>query len=320
MIRNQKGVIYLARSEAFRKYQLTFNNPQEHGFSHDVIKHTLDTFNNCIYWCMCDEIGGECQTPHTHLYMAFRNAAEFTAVQQHFHGAHIEGARGSHQENRDYVRKEGKWLNDAKHETNLPDTFEESGDLPEERKARSKQSEEILTMIQDGATNAEILREIPSTIYHMPHIDAARQTLLQEQYRTQFRNLHVEYISGQTGVGKTRGIMEKYGYTNVYRALNYGHPFDGYAGQDVMLFDEFRSSLPIADMLKYLEGYPLMLPCRYNDKVACFTKIFVVSNIPFEKQYPNIQFEEPETWKAFKRRFDSIYEMLSDADQDNMPF
>ena len=110
--------------------------------------------------------------------------------------------------------------------------------------------------------------------------------------------------------------MEKYGYSKVYRVTNYQHPFDSYAGQRVILFDEFRSSLPISDMLKYLDGYPVMLPCRYADKVACFAEVYIVSNIPIEKQYPNVQFEEPETWQAFCRRFHEVYEMEPSCDPD----
>lgn len=72
-------------------------------------------------------------------------------------------------------------------------------------------------------------------------------------------------------------------------------------------------------MLKYLDGYPVMLPCRYADKVACFTTVYLVSNISIEKQYPNVQYEEPETWQAFRRRFHEVYEMgLSDG--PDMPF
>ena len=52
----------MARSAAYRKYQLTFNNPADHGFSHEVIKSTLSGFPGCVYWCLCDEIG-EQQTP-----------------------------------------------------------------------------------------------------------------------------------------------------------------------------------------------------------------------------------------------------------------
>lgn len=307
----KKGVFLpVAREEAYRKYQLTINNPEKLGLDHQTLKTTLGTFQGCIYWCMCDEIGNETGTLHTHLYMAFRNAVMFQTIQQRFYGAHIEIARGSHRENREYLLKDGKWKEDAKHETSVPGTFEESGELPPERNARQKQSEAIFTMIVEGADNAEILREHPSAMNRLNHIEATRQTLLEEQFRKEFRELRVEYIWGETGVGKTRSVMEKYGYENVYRVTNYQHPFDGYRGQDVILFDEFRSSLQIADMLKYLDGYPVMLPCRYADRVACFTKVYLISNVPMEKQYPNIQREEPETWKAFLRRFNSIVEML----------
>lgn len=301
----------MARTMAYRKYQLTINNPEEHGFTHDVLKTTLRTFKGLLYWCMADEVGGETGTYHTHLYFAAKNGIEFQTVQQRFHGAHIEAARGTHQQNRDYISKAGCWENDVKHGTKVEGTFEESGELPPEEKHRQKMSEAIFEMVQDGRTNADILKEYPTAMNHLKNIDMARQTLLEEEFRDKFRNLDVAYIWGKTGVGKTRGVMEKHGYRNVFRVTNYAHPFDGYMGEDVILFDEFRSSLPIADMLKYLDGYPVKLPCRFHDKEACFTKVYVVSNIPMEKQYPNIQVDEPETWNAFLRRFKgNITEML----------
>jgi hypothetical protein len=112
--------------------------------------------------------------------------------------------------------------------------------------------------------------------------------------------------------------MDKYGYSNVYQVTNYDHPFDGYKGQDIIIFEEFRSSLKIDDMLKYLDCYPLMLPCRYADKVACYTTVFLISNIPLEQQYPNVQLDNPETWAAFRRRIHHIqqkdreFELLPD--------
>ena len=301
----------MAREAAYRKYQLTINNPLEHGFSHEVIKRILGELKSFIYWCLCDEIG-EQGTPHTHVYVAFKNAVMFSTMQQRFYGAHIEIVKGAHRENRDYVRKEGKWLDSKKAETNLPETFEESGELPEETDRRMKQSEAILAMVEDGASDSEIVRTYPSAMYHLNRIEQTRQTFLGDTYREQWRTLHVEYIWGTTGVGKTRSVMDKHGYKNVFRVTNYAHPFDGYRGERVLLFDEFRSSLPLADMLKYLDGYPLMLPCRYADKVACFTEVYIISNIPLEQQYPNVQVEEPASYAAFLRRINEKYEMLSE--------
>ena len=60
-------------------------------------------------------------------------------------------------------------------------------------------------------------------------------------------------------------------------------------------------------MLNYLDGYPCELPCRYNNKLACFTKVYIITNIPFNQQYINIQAESKETWKAFCRRIHHFF-------------
>ena len=295
----------MARGKSSRKWQVTINNPTEHGFSHEVLKNILRECTSALYWCMCDEIG-ESGTPHTHIYIVFKNGVMFSTMQQRFYGAHLEMANGSNQDNRDYIRKEGKWLDDKKHETNLTDTFEEWGELPPDRKVKSSFSEEVLAMIEDGCSNYEILHAHPSALHSLSHIERARQIILESRYKDQKRKITTSYIWGDTGSGKTRRVMDEYGYSNVYRVTDYEHPFDGYNGQAVIMFEEFRSSLPIADMLKYLDIYPLELPCRYANKIACYTEVFLVSNIPLEKQYPHIQQSEPETWKAFLRRVDYI--------------
>lgn len=301
----------MPKKPSSRKFQLTINNPVKHGLDHARIRLILSQFPGTVYWCMCDEIG-EQSTRHTHVYVVFKNSVMFETLHKRFYGAHIEQANGSNQENRDYIRKEGKWLDDAKHETNLAETFEEWGELPPDRSRRESQSELIMQMIRDGKSNAEILAEIPTAFNKLHYIEQARQTLIQDMFKDAWRDLNVIYLWGDTGAGKTRSVMDTYGYSKVYQVTNYDHPFDGYRGQDVIIFEEFRSSLRIDDMLKYLDGYPLMLPCRYADKVACYTKVFIISNISLEQQYPNVQLDNPETWAALRRRIHSVMHMTKD--------
>lgn len=300
----------MPRKPSSRKFQLTINNPADHNFSHERIKVILSEFSGLVYWCMCDEVG-EQGTPHTHVYVVFKNSTMFDTLHGKFYGAHIEQANGSNRENRDYVRKEGKWLDDAKHETNLADTFEEWGELPPDRTRSETQADRIVQMIRDGMSNAEILEECPTAYSKIAHIEQTRQTLLAERYKNEWRQLDVTYLWGDTAAGKTRSVMEKYGYSQVYRTTDYAHPFDSYRGQDVIVFEEFRSSLAIGDMLNFLDGYPLELPCRYANKVACFTKVYIISNISLEQQYPNVQMDNPETWAAFCRRIHHVEHMTN---------
>ena len=166
----------------------------------------------------------------------------------------------------------------------------------------------IYNMLKNGVPDTAIADIYPSQfLMYNKQIFQTRQLLLQEQYGNDFRQLDITYIYGSTGVGKTRYVMEKYGYKNVYRVTNYGTGcFDGYNGQDVILFDEFRSSIKIADMLTYMDGYPVSLPCRFYNKPALFTKVFIVSNIPLYDQYKNIQQNEFVTFRAFCRRINRV--------------
>jgi len=63
----------------------------------------------------------------------------------------------------------------------------------------------------------------------------------------------------------------------------------------------------------YTALYPVMLPARYFDRVACYTTVYITSNIPLEQQYPEIQKCKLETWNAFLRRIHTVTEFRKDG-------
>ena len=284
-----------------RKWQITINNPTEKGLTHEALKEILAGMKSVIFWCMADEIG-ENGTYHTHLYLQGRGGINFSTIKKRFDGGHFEVAKGTAAQNRDYVSKSGKWEADKKHETCVDGTFEEWGEMPVERQGSRNDLADVYSMVKQGFSNYEIIEQIPDMMFQINNLEVVRQMVREEQFRNVWRNLMVTYVWGDTGTGKTRGIMEKYGYDKVYRVTDYSHPFDGYMGEEVILFEEFRSSLQLGDMLKYLDGYPVVLPCRYANKQACFTQVYICSNIPLAKQYTNIQLDNSEDYNAFLRR------------------
>lgn len=126
-----------------------------------------------------------------------------------------------------------------------------------------------------------------------------------------FREVDVTYIFGLTGVGKTRYVFEKHGYSNTFKVTNYSYyPFDGINERHtVLLLDEFDSSLPIKSMNDYMDGYPILLPARFYHRPAFYTKVYIVSNLPLTEQYKNIQLEKPKVWEAFLDRIHEVYYM-----------
>lgn len=289
-----------------RKWLLTLNHPKENAIDHQKIKDQLDLFPSLAYWCMADEKGEKCSTEHTHLFFALEHPTRFSTIKKRFPTAHIDRAEGTAAECRAYVQKSGKWAKSDKAETSIPGTFEEWGELPIERQGERTDLALLYQLIKDGLSNYEIMEQNPDYILSLEKIERARQAVREQQYRETFRKLEVTYIWGPTGAGKTRSVMEGQGYSGVYRVTDYAHPFDSYAGEDVLLLDEYGSNFKIQDLLNYLDGYPLTLPARYSNRVACYTKVYIISNICLSKQYTDIQWDSPAIFAALLRRINKV--------------
>lgn len=138
---------------------------------------------------------------------------------------------------------------------------------------------DITQMIESGATDRDIQLAYPSHFFrYYKNIAQLRQVYLETKFNNVFRELQITIYAAQP---KRQNAL-RYGQVRLYKRIS-GYDlrptaFDSYNGQDVIAFEEFRSSFKIEDMLKYLEGYPLMLPSRYNNKVACYTKVYIITN------------------------------------------
>ena len=254
---------------------------------------------------MADEIGTQ-GTPHIHIYVCFTSRVRWSTLKKHFTEAHIEIAHGSVEDNIMYIKKDGKWKDTEKEETKIEDSYEEWGEVPKQ-KGNNQDMAELYRLIKDGYTDTEIFEINNDYIREVDRINKIRTTLLIDKFKDTRRNIKVIYISGATGTGKTRGVLDTHGDSNVYRVSDYKHPFDYYSCQPVLCFDEFRSSLRLSDMLNYMDIYPIQLPSRYSNKVACYETVYVVSNWKLEAQYPEIQQHDQESWSAFLRRIHEIH-------------
>lgn len=294
------------------RWMLTINNPQEYALSHfDIKKNVIDNFPTIDYFAMVDEQGS---TYHTHVFLYFKSRVRFSKLKKYFPSAHIDAVKGTTSECISYLKKDGKWIDDdTKQEQKIEGTFEDWGKLPPEKGTRS-QLADLYEMIKLGYSNAEIIADNPDLIPQLNNIDRVRTTILIEKYKNQRRmDLKVTYISGATGSGKTRSVLDKHGDANVFKVNHYQHPFDNYNAQPVLLFDEFRNGLPLSDMLGYCDIYPIELPARYANRYACYEHVYIVSNWDLEMQYREAQSEDVESWQAFLRRIHEVQVFAQDG-------
>ena len=298
-----------------RKWALVINNPLEAGLDHAAIREILYRFSPA-YFCMADEIATT-GTYHTHIFLFSPSPMRFSTVKNRFSTAHIEKAYGSAKANRAYILKEGHWADTDKAETSVSGTFDEWGDLPAEKEEEAPEMFKLIQDLRAGKSVMEIIEDNPKLAFRIREIETLRQAILEEKYSAENRALEVTYLYGASGTGKTRGIFEKHDRKSICRITDYGGRngvrFDAYHCQDVLVLEEFHSQIPISAMLNYLDIYPLTLPARYTDRIACYTKVYITSNIPLEEQYRDIQRYQMETWRAFLRRVQNVIEYLRDG-------
>ena len=154
------------QTQKFRKMQITCNNPQEKGLTPDKIKEIMQRWKT-EYFCFCYETG-ENGTYHFHLYIKFVNPQSWETISKAFANAHIEPAKGTSQENRDYIRKEGTYKVSEKAATNHLDTFYESGTCPTDGpdyQGHRTDLEKIDDMLKNGLNPSQILDSLPFS-YH----------------------------------------------------------------------------------------------------------------------------------------------------------
>ena len=289
----------------FRNYCLTINNPKE---TDEEMVEYIKKLPHVKYCVFQREAGAKCETVHFQMYIEFSLGKRFMVMKEYFPTAHIENRRGAKSQARDYCMKETKETVNE-HGVSIEKRISGPYEIGEFVESGERSDiNDIISMIESGATDAEIKKAYPSQYFrYYRNIHQIRQEFLEENAED-FRKLTVSYIYGSAGTGKTRYVMEKYGAKGVFRVTNYERgTFDLYKGQDVLCFDEFRHGLKVGEMLEYLDGYQAPLSARYNDKIALYTKVYIISNIPLSDQYSEKQRTEPATWQALMRRIHSVY-------------
>ena len=295
-----------------RKWLLTIQESAiKTGMDHTAIEKALENIKP-DYYCMADEIGNESHQLHTHVVIYRNSAIRASTLRKYLPNIHMDAMKGSVHDGKNYVLKIGKYEGSEKADTSIEGTFYEHGDLPKEE-GRGKRSdlEKMMEMVRDNKSDLEIIDQNPILVDRLSTIRNYRQLVLEEKAHD-YRQMTVIYCWGKTGTGKTRGAYKECeNISESYTVNDYTHPsgiFDAYdsAKCKTLILDEFRSSIPFNLLLALTDGQYQVIMARYSNRIATHTKVWIISNISLLEQYPNIQKEEPESWKALLRRINTV--------------
>ena len=211
--------------------------------------------------------------------------------------AHIEPRRGTVAQAVAYCSKE---------ETRVGETCTFGEIALREAQGERTDLQRLRDMIMDGMSVDEVLRRDDKAVAaryvgYLREMAAARD----RARAAAWRDMHVLYIYGRPGVGKSRYALDA--YPDSYRVTDYAHPFDGYGGQPVLILDEFDGQFDLALLLNLLDGYPMELPCRYANKQALFDTVVIISNSRLETFYEG---KEADRRKALYRRIDEYWQCI----------
>lgn len=148
--------------------------------------------------------------------------------------------------------------------------------------------------IQDGKTPDDILLDdrlstLMASSSVMRYVDRLFIAENARRWSREQREVEVHYIWGETGVGKTRYVYDRYQPSEIYVAhMGARDAFSNYKFQKILVLDEFRSQSPISDLLQMLDRYPYEIDRRYEDTWAAWDTVYILSNWPLDAQYRDV--------------------------------
>lgn len=131
----------------------------------------------------------------------------------------------------------------------------------------------------------------------------------------------VVWIYGVAGTGKTRFAKEQASkqFGGYYITGSSRDPFQRYAGEDIIIYDEARpGDIPFSDLLKLLDPYgeDVAAPSRYYDKAICAGTFYITSPYSPWEYYKKIMGEgwifQPDKYEQLLRRLTLIIKMTEE--------
>lgn len=280
--------------EKYRRVLCTLHRSGDNG----LFKRDWSRYDKLRYVVGQLEVGEETCKTHWQFYMEFREGVSLKHIKEVVgdDSVHIEKCNGTAEQCKAYVTKE---------QTSVKGTRFEYGTMGGSQGKRTD-LEKIKDDIMNGDANVnDILLSDPIT-YHqygrtMEKIQGLRNRSVHRTWMTKGT-----WICGPTGTGKSERAFEGYSPdTHYILNTNDNGWWDGYTGQEVVIIDDFRGSIPYAELLRLVDKYPMTVKQRHRAPVPFLAKhVIITSSMDPTGVYSNLAKEDK--LEQLTRRFEIV--------------
>lgn len=180
------------------------------------------------------------------------------------------------------------------------------GTFPVGQGRRTDIRENCLAILNDGLTVDDILLADPQAFHNNGRTYQATMDLAN---RKRFRSWMTEGIWywGKTGTGKSHHAFE--GYSNethyiVVPAMAKTGFWDGYTGQEIVVWNEFRGGCAYGELMDLVDKHPKMMNIKGRLPIPFLARKFIITSPKSpEMTYPGIFENKEEDPEQFYRRF-----------------
>lgn len=269
-----------------RNYAFTINNPRE------TCTPKLTSQVKYIKWQLekCPTTG----TPHFQGVIIFKCPVRYKTVAKHLPRAQFEACRDLYASinyvGKDETRIDGPW---------------ELGEGPKKQGQRTD-LEALTSQITQGEITAESVALDQPVMYHQygRTLHKVEDIALRRKFRTEMTE--GIWLYGPTGTGKSHAAFEGFDPTTHYLWKNDNGWQDGYTGQETVIINDFRGSIPYDELLQMVDKWPYTVPRRCREPAPFLAKkVIITSSLPPDQVYNRR--EANDSIEQLRRRFKIIH-------------
>lgn len=197
---------------------------------------------------------------HWQGFVYFANAKTLSATIKLLRPHHVEICKGSLEQNEAYCSKTGNYT--------------EVGIKP--RQGARNDLKDVIEQLKSGETTVEeILMEEP-VFYHQygRTLEKAEDLINRKRHRDFMTQGY--WFWGPTNCGKSHKAHEM--SSNFYSKPSDGRWWDGYAGQEAVIIDDFRGDIPFNELLRIVDRYPMAVPRRGREPHPFLSKLVIITS------------------------------------------